>query len=382
MAQGIAFVKRLLEAFLTGLGIASGVSYFVFPLTSRTVVLKTAAGLIGALRGALEAQTGYLESLERKDVFTGPAKAKEKTADINRRDPSLHQKRGTASEPNPEAKALKAAVATLAELQGKISGDLPFAKREVAYGKLDASEISELSKLLRNVMLPVIGMSSVADIFDRTAERRGWKNTSKDDPNNPSRTREIKDKEIGQWNEIMKTLHRPFNALTEAMNQGLEHALYTLELAGRPKERTSDASSRDLNGASSDVEAKGNVVEPGDKGFGDSLSARIDKFIEQRKLTLNTWGCQHGLDLVGSQVQKTPASEIKESTHREREQRQLYLILYVSNKSLICSCSIRTTAYCLERPDDGSSGHYSLLVRSGVKRQTVQEADPQRLLPS
>ena len=334
MAQGISFAKRLLEAFLTGFAIASGVSFFVFPLTSRTVVFKTSAGYIGALRGALKAQSGYLESLENKDTFGVPQKAeKEASDDHQKRHGVHHQRKRIAPQPTPEAKALKVAVAALAELDGKINGDAAFAKREMAYGKFDASEISELIKLMRQILLPVIGLSSVADIFDRIAERRGWKTTTENDSDKPKRSLEVKDEEKTRWSEIMRTLHHPFEILTGATDQGLQHALYTLELEKRPKKERRLQTSEDTNGGSPDLEAKGDIVEPGDKGFADSLSAKIDQFHDQRKLTLDTWCRQQGMESKKGQSEDPlhRGSEIgMASTEDQRNQRQLYLILYVS----------------------------------------------------
>ncbi len=335
MGQGIAFTKRLLEAFLTGFAIASGVSFLVFPLTARTVVFKTAAGYIGALRGALKAQCAYLGSLENKEVFSSPQNPKDRLSDGRHEHHHHlfhHQKTAAASQPSAEAQALKTVIATLAELQGKISGDAAFAKREVAYGNLDASELSRLIKLMQQIMLPIFGMSSVADIFDRVAERRGWKTTTEGEPIHPERSRAAKEKEISQWNEVMKSLHHPFNVLTETMDQGLQHALYTLELAKRPKKRHSLKKGDTIDGASSDTEAKGGIIEPGDEGFADSLSASIDQFHEQRKLTLDTWCTQHGMDLNEARNQELMPLDSGVGTtspDHQRRQRQLYLTLYI-----------------------------------------------------
>lgn len=166
MAQGIAFAKRLLEGFLTGFGIATAVSLLVFPLTSRTMVFKTSTAYIGALRAALKAQSRYLVSLESKDVFSTALPVEKNTSDEKGEHHLFHhQAKPAISQPSPEAKALKTAVASLGELHGKINSQLTFAKREVAYGNLDAADLSEVSKLLRQVMLPIIGMSSVAGVY-------------------------------------------------------------------------------------------------------------------------------------------------------------------------------------------------------------------------
>lgn len=46
MAYSISFVERLIEAFLTGFGIATGVHFVIFPVSSRTVVFKEMTGYL------------------------------------------------------------------------------------------------------------------------------------------------------------------------------------------------------------------------------------------------------------------------------------------------------------------------------------------------
>ena len=205
MEQGTAFARRLLEAFLSGFGIAAIVSFLVFPMTSRKVVFKQAAGYIGALQGALKAQSAYLQSLENTDVLGSPGQ--EDTG-------KSRTKKASKLKPTSQAAALKVAVEAVQELHGKTIADSAFAKRELAYGKLDASDLSELLRLLGLIMIPVLGMSSVADIFDRIAERRGWREASAGTSEEKESAEKIKDQEKSNWSEIMKSLHDPFETLT------------------------------------------------------------------------------------------------------------------------------------------------------------------------
>lgn len=46
MTYCISFMQRLIEAFLTGFGLATAVHFFVFPVSSRTVVFKEMTGYI------------------------------------------------------------------------------------------------------------------------------------------------------------------------------------------------------------------------------------------------------------------------------------------------------------------------------------------------
>jgi hypothetical protein len=46
MTYAISFAKRLIEAFLTGFGLATATHFFIFPLSSRTVVFKEMTGYL------------------------------------------------------------------------------------------------------------------------------------------------------------------------------------------------------------------------------------------------------------------------------------------------------------------------------------------------
>lgn len=295
MTQGIAFVKELLEAFLSGFGIAAVVNLFIFPKSSRDVVFTEAAGYIGALQGVLKVQNGYLQTLERKEIYRPIG-------------------RETSEEPPPEAsaaKAFKGALAALTALHGKMQGDLVFAKREVAYSKLGAKDLEQIFKLFREIFLPLLGMGSVVDIFDRIARKRGWREVD-------AAERERKDKEIAQWNEIMKTLHVSFETMSVSMTEGLQHASYALGLTKRPKQEPSNQDT--------DLEAGDKGVHPGDTSFGEELVAKIALFYEQREITLNTWCAQKGIRM--DSITEHPVFGY-DADGNARNERQLYLILYV-----------------------------------------------------
>ena len=323
-------VKRLLEAFLTGFAIAVGVNLFVFPVTSRTVVFKEAAQYIAACKGVLQAQASYLQSLKRESMFDVPASPKDEDAKVEK--PSDDK---ATEPPRPEieeATKLKGAIRALGELHGKLNADLTFAKREMAYGNLCADDIDEMFKLFRKIFLPLMGMGSIADIFERIAERRGW--TSKDDAET-EKDKERKKTEKRQWNEIMQTLHTPLEIMTETLSDGLQHTLYTLELAKPPKKEENKGATKDSESKDKDVEAKGDTVEPGEAGYAAYLTTRVDEFYQERKITLAVWCKQKGVD-VDTDVLNNP-SRFASTRHppegdlhtHQRNKRQLYLILYV-----------------------------------------------------
>ena len=338
MAVGISFAKRLLEAFLTGFAIAAAVSLFVFPVTVRMGVLKQAAGFIRAVQNTLQAQNSYLQTLEKKDTFRKPQGDEDEPT--NGKLGKGHKAKNNGAILTPEHERLNAAIGALGEVYGKMYADKPFVKREVAFDKLNGSDIDELFKQFQGLLLPLTGMSSAADIFKRIAEKWGWIEPASTLSNVESPEKESSDRAKSQWNEIMITLHEPLEALTEVMHDGLEHTLLTLELVKAPKSKERKNASNS-NGSQRDVEAEAGVVKPGERGYAAHIAERVDEFYDQRESVLNVFCRQKGIKMESSPFRnlhqtsphlqtESQSPSVDPETH-ERNKRQLYLILYVSN---------------------------------------------------
>lgn len=223
IASGEQLIKELLEGFLTAFAISTGVSLFIIPISSRTVVFKEQAGYVQLIQATLKAQTAYLQSLEASDMFAPEEPVDENDEDVDdSKKAKKNKKTKEKDKPHPaanaQAQALKANLAALTALHGKLHGDMPFGKRETAWGKLDAKDIDEIFTLFRNILIPLIGMSTITDIFERIAERRGWvriPNSKFDKAESwEALGQEAKEKEKKTWNEIMKTLHEPFEVVS------------------------------------------------------------------------------------------------------------------------------------------------------------------------
>ena len=327
---------------LTGFAIAAGVSFFVFPMTSRTVVVKQATGYIKGIQGAFKNQAAYLRSLEDADISGSPTESDDDTANDGITPNGELKKTTTATrfEIGPEAEKLKASIRALGELHGKLKGDLAFAKRELAYGKLDAEDLEQISKHLRGILLPLIGMGSVVNIFQRVSENLDRKDSEVDRRNTDDQgtdgTTDSKGTVKARWSEIMRALHSPVEEMTEAMDEGLQHVLYALELAKPPKNREAKREGNDTNNASEDVEAKGDAVKPGDKQFATYLAEKIEGFSQKRNVMLNNWSKQKtdaGLSSDRFDHLPHPAQmpdvDGHDQTQHQRNQWQIYLVLYL-----------------------------------------------------
>lgn len=353
MAQGESFIRRLLLAFLTGFGIASGVSLLVFPLTSRQVVFKGMAGYLASLQGALKANLDYMHSLEVIDMFAA-------------------QRTNTAGEKPPrskEAEAVKSKMKALAGIHAKISADLPFAKREIALGKLGPDDIQECFRLLRLVMIPTVNLGSMSDIFDRIAEERGWDrsvnlaNATLEESHNEQEKMRIE--AVNEWHELMKLLRDPFDRITQTINDGLQHVAIILELVPKPKT------------SGKDVEAEGSNPSPGEKGFSTCFDKCAHDFVHSKKIMLRGWCRLHGIELPkdffdnpDSENFEAPAwmhEGIYSEAHR-RLRKQLFLFLYI--EFLLINISRRTHHLMIAAEGYKESGKLgkTRLVVPGYKR--------------
>jgi hypothetical protein len=314
-AQCETFIARLLEAFLTGFAIATGVSLFIFPVTCRKVVLKEVTGYIGLLRGALGAHKKYIYSLETADMFGKTYVPEPKAKDDKKKEPKRQVK--------PEIDGIKKMIGAIQELHGKLVADLPFAKREIAYGKMTPDEFEAIFKHLRSIMLPVMGLGSVMDLFERGAELNHWT----DDDGEPEQEEDRK-KAVAEWNEMFQFLHDPFSEIFQALDDGLAHVLIRLGLTPKQKKKTKGAKHND-------EEAKGHVVKPGDTGFAAQLEKKAVVFFSQKEPTLRHWVQSKGIKVQGDYF-SNPADLDEEAlkrmpsiTTRKKDQRQLYTLLYV-----------------------------------------------------
>ena len=153
MASGIAFVVRLLKAFLTGLGVATGVNLFIFPISSRDILLREVAAYLSAIETTLSAHLSYVESLGAAKVV---AEAQPRTSKAK-----MPSSKGLISPPNIlgtyGTETLHQAIRNLTAIHLRLAGELKFAKREITYGYLDAKDIDEVSYHLRTIYRYVLG---------------------------------------------------------------------------------------------------------------------------------------------------------------------------------------------------------------------------------
>ncbi|KAL2854756.1 hypothetical protein BJX68DRAFT_232518 [Aspergillus pseudodeflectus] len=351
MPAATSMVRRILEAGLLGLGLSTGVSFFVFPLSCRTVVFKQMEGYIGALRSTLKAHTAYFEALESDNVFGRTATYDSTVEKIDK-----HGKVYT-----PEAATIRKAVQKITELHGKMSGDLTFAKREIAIGQLGPDDLQSIFRHLRQTMIPVVGLSFVVDIFERLSEYNRW-----NEPIDPSTviSVDLRDRAVHEWNEIMSAVHDPFVSMIQTIDEGLQHVGLTMKLTKPPK----------TTKPASDPEASANPL-PGDKGFRTHLEKKLSDFKIAKRLALRAWSEEKGITLPPDFFEHPATAHLEMedlpidgSANRDRARRQLYLFLYMDQ--LLASAGhtvLEFVRYADRKAESGKLSRTRLII-PGSKR--------------
>lgn len=167
-----AFIKEQLLAMLFGMALATGVSLFIFPFSSRMIVIGELRGLICLLRKVAGLQKEYLATLVRDDILdieTRNAEEREASQKKKKRKSKKLEKvkdEGMAKEAKA-AKRLTETIHTTRVLTGKVHDNMAFAKRDMAWGKLDAKDLGETFTRIRNVAIsmrvcypPILGRNA------------------------------------------------------------------------------------------------------------------------------------------------------------------------------------------------------------------------------
>ena len=317
-AAAISFMERLLEAFLSGFGLSTAVSFLIFPMSSRKVVLKEINGYLMLLNGLLKTQTAYMASLERVDTV----KINENREGKAKNDKKSKRKRDKGELPKglldtPASVKLREMMGKLLDLHTKLHGDITPAKREIAIGKLESHDFTELWKLLRGVFVPVLGLSSMISVLERQAEYQGW-----DEQGGTEEERKKRHDQLDGLHFLMKELHGPFSSMTATLDGAFQHVLITLELVKPEKKKQPDE------------ESKGDrSPKPGSAEFAEAYKKKVDEFYSSKQKTLKDWCHEHGIELPPDFFESSfvrSASILSEAEHmREHYQRQLFFTLFL-----------------------------------------------------
>jgi hypothetical protein len=314
------FIASILEAVFIGLAVASGVSLFVMPMSSRNVVNKELNNLLVSLKSCLAAFKTLIHSFTDYEVMASMLVADR-----------------TPSEP---IRMARSTIKEASTLHSKMQLDLPFAKREIGFGLLNADHLKKLNQLLNSVLLPTAGLESVTGLFQYFATVRGWTEESIKHLNEEEQAQ--REKGVREWMSNMELVKEPVDNIIDLMTDALDHIIIRLRLKAMPKQpKTGPVASQD----SDDVEASAGSnptttgCAPGESGFAAHFDEESNRFYNEKHVTLIEWGRRRGItwpDNFFDRPDSTPfgmSEEMKAEgeNRRQKNQRQLYLLLYVSS---------------------------------------------------
>jgi len=222
------------------------------------------------------------------------------------------------AEHNTKVSALKSTSSGLLSLGAKLQEDVMFAKREIAFGHLRETDIHMVHGLLRDILIPITGVSTIADIAKRAHCRFGGAEPGQAHEASP-------DSEQDGWQELFQGLSVSFETVVQILDESILHTMVLLKLAPSPKKK-----------GSSDVEIGAGPPKPGDLKFGDYLDQRIQDFRKDRSSELQRWAEEKGLNSVFKNTAKhtmPPANQ--NDTNSETEAREvtaskrLHIVLYM-----------------------------------------------------
>ncbi|KAG4438513.1 hypothetical protein IFR05_005987 [Cadophora sp. M221] len=312
------FTKELLYAFLTGQAISTGVALLIIPVSSRKVFFGGAIGFLQSCRGLLKTQLAFVRALKHSKMCD-PRSTGDSTIDTADEDRIRTDQRAIF---NKKLIALKTASTGILLQGAKLRDDVIFAKRETAYGKLTETDIQHIYQFLREIMIPISGLSTIGDIAERMGEEKNAPNSA-----SGTNTEGLFQDERKEWLEMIDTVHGSFDNMIQVLDESILHILISLRFMPAPAAK------------SEDVEKGPADPQPGQIGFGDYLQQKIEEFREQRSTHLRLWAEERGLSSVFQTTTKNYTSlptEAKpnglspEATAREvSASKRLHVILYM-----------------------------------------------------
>lgn len=162
--EGFEFLWRITKALLVGFAMATGVSLFILPRTSRGGVATAVKGYAAQTQAVLKAIVEFVHETPDDVLLTTPAQL---DTDLQPLQTVRTSRTAAAVDKSEVAKGkIKDAVNALNALDAQMQANLRYAKIEVAWGKLSAADLERISELLRKLLLTLSGISAFPTIID------------------------------------------------------------------------------------------------------------------------------------------------------------------------------------------------------------------------
>lgn len=257
---------------MLGFAIATGVSLFILPITSRGHVFQDIKDYVSQIDVVLQAQLSFVKRSSTSGVWTGDQGLLERTR-------TAQSNGGTESngESSLESKKqqLVASMGKLNALHGKLQSDLFYSKDEFAWGKLSAGDLNRIGDLLRSIFLPLSGMAMLPDILDMMVKSEGTRNNSMDSLEDSE-----EDLKRSGIKKVLETFEERLGNCTDLMRSGLQ---YVLVIFGLTKPKHLEKQLKRNNNSGHDEESKGDIVDPLQQDFTAQFEQALSRYYSRRK---------------------------------------------------------------------------------------------------
>lgn len=152
ISEGLLFVRRLLVTFLIGLAVATGVSIFILPITSRRNVFKSLNACTGTIDKLFDAKIAFVRQHMNSQISAADEELDENMADKH------------PSHVGSSQDQITPILNSLRGLLSKINAELVYTEIEIAWGKLLPEDIVHIRNHINQLFLPLAGLSMLPEI--------------------------------------------------------------------------------------------------------------------------------------------------------------------------------------------------------------------------
>lgn len=239
MAEVIYKASITVEAFLAGQAIGFVNALLIFPQSCRGVFRKDMEACLDGLVDVMRAQKRCTEDYRSKTIAAEGE---------DERNSSVDQLQG----------ALQRFINCVVDARA----DVEYAEREMAWDRLDHSQLDHIASILVDLIPPVFGLGSTADMLQLAVDRfnRSHKDVSSENGNlEPDNSGDE-----AYWRGLENKMHEQSYRISDAIIEGTEHAKHRLEL------KTSRSLFRRARARNADEENQAFSMNPGKASFLES----------------------------------------------------------------------------------------------------------------
>ncbi|OKL60136.1 hypothetical protein UA08_04566 [Talaromyces atroroseus] len=165
--EGIDYTLKLFDSILIGFAIASAVSLFILPITSRGFFFQDARDYALLIESVLQEQAAFVgDTVENLAVWFAHGNLRRAQQMQNRPNDETVDETNFPSKLHPSKQKVQTTMAKLDSLFSKLQYDLLYSRSEFAIGKLRIEDLAKIEELLGSVLLPISGISMLPGILE------------------------------------------------------------------------------------------------------------------------------------------------------------------------------------------------------------------------